>query len=817
MRKHALLLTNTFLFLAFAPPLHAADADPIALIDKTWVLVASALVFMMQIGFLFLEGGLVRSKNSINVAQKNLVDLVVSVALFGIIGYMFMFGADLFGFIGMDGNLMLFSGDSEAALSFLIFQAMFCGTAATIVSGAVAERLTFSAYLVLVAVIAALVYPIFGHWAWGKLLFPGNTAWLADLGFIDFAGSTVVHSIGAWSGLAAVVIMGPRIGRFLEDGTVGRIASHNTVLASAGTLILFIGWFGFNGGSALTMDAPVGHIILNTLAAGVFGGLSGTFLSRMKEGIWRPEGLINGVLGGLVAVTAGCMVLTTQGALLVGLVGGMVAVSGVWLLLKLKIDDPVGAIPVHGFAGVFGTIALALLAPEQHLAAGSRFAQIGVQMLGAGAAFVWAFGGVWIVLKLLSSVMPLRVTAEQELAGLNTAEHGETLGTGRLQELLMELAVGDADLSARLEVDRGDEAGELADLFNRLMARLEQDNIRRRFLDDQNRDADTVRRNADARRQESEQEIIAKIAEVIAAVQDKRLNNRVDLGAQMGTLKSIGDGVNGLLDTLSGLIRSIGSSVDDLSGAAEQQATGSRQLAVSANQQHQQMASLRQSLGGFQADSNSISTATQGATTAVGEAVAASRSSQDAAAVAVDAVNRMEVTAAEALKIIDHINEIAFQTNILAINAAIEASSAGKAGQSFGVIATEVRGLASQVGSLADEAGKLLNSSMETVQESVKAISKASTTLDGVSERAERGMRSVAEIAETAKRQSAQCNDLMDAIDRIGKSIDETAVMAEKTHSVANGLAETTDGLRREVAGYDIEPQQPASLTRKSA
>ena len=376
---------------------------------------------------------MVRSRNSINVAQKNIADFVLSTVFFGMFGFMIMFGESWGGLFGLDWSLFSFNKVEDWTFTFFVFQVVFCGTAATILSGAVAERMQFIGYLYVTIFISAIVYPVFGHWAWGNLLIEGNTAWLADKGFIDFAGSTVVHSTGGWVALAAAIVIGPRMGKFDKNGKPQRIIGHSPVLSAVGVIILWIGWIGFNGGSTTAGNSGFAHIISNTLIAGAFGGLSNILVGYWIDNNFRPDRSMIGVLAGLVGITAGCDVLDTWDSVIVGLTSGMVAFAVTELLEHtFKIDDAVGSFPVHGAAGAWGTIILAFLMDEESLVAGSRMDQILVQLQGVVVCCLWAFSTSYLFFKFIDGVTKggIRVSREDELQGLNEAEHGTTLGTG---------------------------------------------------------------------------------------------------------------------------------------------------------------------------------------------------------------------------------------------------------------------------------------------------------------------------------------------------------------------------------------------------
>jgi len=364
--------------------------------DKLWVLLCTGLVFLMQGGFMCLESGLTRSKNSINVAVKNLADFGISVFLFWAFGYGIMFGASQVSWFG--GDNFFFSADTQGDMTvFFLFQAMFCGTATTIISGAIAERLKFLAYTVIVIFVSGLIYPLYGHWAWN------NDGWLKQLGFIDFAGSTVVHGIGAWVGLATLMIIGSRQGRFSDKGKVNKIQGSNLPFAVLGALLLWLGWLGFNGGSTLAFNVQVPKIILNTVLAGVGGMIIAMIFSQITYKRVEVEELINGSISGLVAITAGCQLIPNPLAIIVGITGAGMAKLVSQTLLKNKIDDAVDAVAVHGGAGLWGTISVALFGDLTLInTSTNRLELLLIQLLGVAVAIIWAFGITWLILKPLN-------------------------------------------------------------------------------------------------------------------------------------------------------------------------------------------------------------------------------------------------------------------------------------------------------------------------------------------------------------------------------------------------------------------------------
>ena len=435
--------------------------------DELWVLICSGLVFLMQAGFMCLESGLTRSKNSINVAVKNLADFGVSVTLFWAFGYGLMFGISQIGWIGSD-NFFLSGDNTPKVMVFFLYQAMFCGTATTIISGAVAERLKFLGYFIVITLVSGIIYPLYGHWAWN------TNGWLRQIGFVDFAGSTVVHSVGAWVSLATLFIIGSRQGRFTETGEVNKIQGSNLPFAVLGTLLLWFGWLGFNGGSTFAWDDRIPGIILNTVLSGVGGMVMAMALSQIKTGRIEVEELINGSIGGLVAITACCNIIPQSLAIIVGATGAAFTHLVSWTLRKYRIDDAVDAIAVHGGAGVWGTISVALFGQLEVLDNGlNRGSQLLVQLLGIAIAFSWAFIITWLILKGINRVLVLRVSPEEEEIGLNMSEHFAKTDTYDLFQV-MDLQARTNDLTLRVPVEHFTEVGHIATRYNQVMDALEE-------------------------------------------------------------------------------------------------------------------------------------------------------------------------------------------------------------------------------------------------------------------------------------------------------------------------------------------------------
>ena len=456
-------------------------------IDLLWMLICAILVFMMQAGFMCLESGIIRNKNNINVALKNVSDFGISIVCYWMVGYGFMFGASKSGFIGFDDFFFDPTGTitSGPAMTFFIFQSMFCATAASIISGSVAERLKFNSYLVITAFVGTILYPVVGHWAWASSddMFGGDgtTGWLYNLGFIDFAGSTIVHSTGGWIGLAIILIIGPRSGRFI-DGKVRKFTPSNLPLSVLGVLLLAFGWHGFNGGSNLILDEAVPGILLNTFLAAA-AGIVACLLFWGAQNTTAPAGdLLNGLLAGLVAVTASANWVTPLGAVIIGAGGGLVAIYATRLLERLELDDPVGAIPVHLAGGIFGTLVLPFFAAEEYLignqnltdyTGNSRVNQFIAQLIGIISVGLYAFFGSYILLNVINIYSPLRVSQEAEDIGLNIAEHDS--GSDQIDLLnIMQYQKDTGDLSVRGPEDLFTEAGQIGYHYNVLMGSLEE-------------------------------------------------------------------------------------------------------------------------------------------------------------------------------------------------------------------------------------------------------------------------------------------------------------------------------------------------------
>ncbi len=406
-------------------------------LNVVWTLVAAILVFTMQAGFALVETGFTRAKNAANIMMKNLMDFAAGSIAFYILGAALMFGASTAsGWFGWGGFGMpsLAGGEGIWDWTFFFFQTMFCATAATIVSGAVAERIEFKSYLIYSVLISAVVYPVSGHWMWGSLFGSDSQGWIEALGFHDFAGSTVVHSVGGWVALAGALVLGPRIGKYGPDGKPRPIPGHNLVVGTLGVFLLWIGWFGFNPGSYTAGIGSIGRVAMTTNLAACAATVTALITAWITMGKPDLTMALNGSLAGLVAITAPCDLVTCNAALVIGAVAGVLVVLSVFFFDKIHIDDPVGAISVHCVNGVWGTLAVGLFAAPTACGYGNDLVGLfygggleflGIQAIGVGMTAVWTFGCGYILFRTLKKLGILRVSAKTELRGLDTTEHGE--------------------------------------------------------------------------------------------------------------------------------------------------------------------------------------------------------------------------------------------------------------------------------------------------------------------------------------------------------------------------------------------------------
>ena len=665
-------------------------------LDIIWILTAAALVMLMQAGFTALESGVTRSKNSINVAMKNITDFILSILIFFYVGYAVMFGDTVGGFLGSSGFAL--SGlDQPTDFAGFVFQATFAGTAATIVSGAVAERMRFFSYAFVSLVIVAVIYPVSGHWIWAA------GGWLSEMQMVDFAGSTVVHSLGGWVGLAGALILGPRVGRFDEKGKPNKIHGHNLVMAVVGVIILWFGWFGFNGGSTLTGDASVAKIIANTILAAAAGGI-GCFVASavMHKGEIQIEKMLNGIVGGLVGITAGCAVVNPSGAVLIGLSAGIVVFfSEEFILYVLKIDDPVNVISAHGVAGAWGTLMLAFAAPESALPAGDRWAQFGVQLTGVVAVFVWGFVTGLILFSIIRTTGKLRVTEEAERMGLNVHEHGASSGLIQTMTAMENIiqAYNDnsaqGDLTRRVEVEIGSESGDVALLFNQLMQSFH----------------DTI------------VEIKKGSAEIDRSI--------AFLKESSGEMEKDSLEQKEAIDTITSAIHQMAQSINEVARNTSHTADCSRDAVEHA----------------------------EGGRAVVSDTIAAINRLSERIQNADVIITDLEQNSEAIVQILDTIKGISDQTNLLALNAAIEAARAGESGRGFAVVAGEVRELSARTQEATDEINKLVDLLRSSARQASQAMSESrqeSSHVESISQEADKRLHEILEIVTNIQNMSFQ-------------------------------------------------------------
>lgn len=710
-------------------------------LNLVWISICTALVLFMQAGFTLLETGLTRAKNTINVALKNICDLAISALVFALLGYGLMFGSSSGGFFGTSAFLMDRLTD-PMELAVFAFQLVFAGTAATIVSGAVAERMHFNGYLVLTAIMVAVIYPVAGHWIWN------SDGWLAQRGFIDFAGSTVVHSVGGWVALAAAICLGARRGRFDSNGLAVNIPGHSLVMATAGVFILWFGWIGFNAGSTLEASSAIPGIIVNTVLAASAGSVTCMVISTVHKGCVQPEKVLNGVIAGLVGITAGCAVVEPAGALFIGLSSGIVVFYSEELLLALRIDDPVGAVAAHGFAGVWGTLALAFAAPVSHLNAGSGMAQFGVQLAGVSAVTLWSLICGFLLCLLLKSMNILRVDPNDEDKGLNVSEHGaktvwlETLST-------MNDIIQTGDLSKRAPEEIGTEAGETAQMFNRLLEAFQS-----------------------SLRELSHASLKLKGDAIVLTNNAQNVSESSTLGmANSESLKQ------SILE-IAAAIREIAKRADETASAATQ---------VSSN------------VGESEADLSK----------ALGEIEQLARKVEEVASV----VQHFDHHAESITLAVEAIQSIGERTNLLALNAAIEAARAGEHGKGFAVVAQEVRDLSSQAqvsaGEIAKVVGRLqhdasrassaMRENLNLARESARRAGDTRQSLGEITEAVDVINHMNAEVAIAIQQQRQATNDASDDVEALSSLVrglnthaDEAGKSSQDVSELAARLASLT-------------------------
>ncbi|WP_432201269.1 methyl-accepting chemotaxis protein [Erythrobacter sp. W53] len=737
-----------------------------------WLAIAATLVAGMQVGFLFLEAGFVRSKNSINVALKNIADFALAVIAFCFVGAAIMFASDTNGIVGFDWSLAGYDDDGSVVL-FLLLQAFFCGTAATIVSGAIAERMHFSAYVILTLPLTALLYPIIGHWAWASSL-PGGAGqgWLEARGFIDFAGSSVVHATGGAAALAILLIIGPRTHRFSDEEENSAVHGHSPVLAGGGALMLLVGWLGFNSGGLVPGSDEFSRALANTIFAGTAGCLAACVVGRQVEGYYRSDRMINGMLIGLVAITASAPFAKAGGALLLGFAaGGLSIFFANWMEQRLKIDDAVYAVTVHGFGGILGTLAVPfVLRPE--VLTRTPVSQFGVQLLGVTAITLSVFAIMFALAAVMNSRGKLRISSEMEARGLNIVEHGALMGSAALVETLQKISQGEADISKRVDFDPFEDGSEVAEAVNVFLDRVETAERKAREQIERNQQQLSQMAVRERKRADETGEILREFQSDFAALVG-------ELKAQAGELAEGSTNLASRTDESGELVTHVHEQANEAVSMSEQMSEGASLLAQTLDLVSEKIAQANE---------------------ATSHAENASRQGADIAATLEDSTRAIG-------RLVALIKAISDKTSVLALNARIEAARAGEAGLGFSVVSEEVGALARQADEASGEIGGIIGSLVELIGSSIaqfRAIDGNMANVRALSESVEQSALAQRETSQTLStlidgaRQQALGNGA--AVAQVSANFNETGATIGMIDNSSKRLESLAQRIDREVA-----------------
>nr|WP_320051272.1 ammonium transporter [uncultured Desulfuromonas sp.] len=687
-----------------------------------WVMICAALVFFMQAGFMCLEAGLAAAKHSINVAIKNLADFVLAAILFWMVGFGLMFGHSHEGWFGWSDFFM--HVDNHWELAFFVFQSVFVGTAATIDSGAIAGRAKFLTYLIISAIISAVIYPVFGHWAWGGLFYD-QAGWLELRGFKDFAGSTVVHSVGGWMALVGVIVVGPRIGKYDENGKARKLAPHSMTMAVLGAFILFFGWFGFNCGSTLEASSDIAPVAINTVLAACFSCVSASVISWMFSPLKRPEVemVTNGLLAGLVAITAGCAFVDTSGAMWIGLIAGVIVYVAAEFIEKVaRFDDVVGAIAVHGICGAWGTLAVGFFILPEFLGDLTRWDQIEIQLIGIVACFVWTFGVGFIVVKTIDiTTGGMRVSREDEIMGLNVAEHGFRMSHLDAIEA-MHYITQTGDLTKRVDVEIGTEMGEVAITFNGMLD---------------------------------------KIGEVIQVTQNIAQGDLTRTVEPKSDKDILGHSVHSMVESLRSFVNRVESVSTTLGSSMNELTESSRDLNLSNQDLSRSIQDVVDNVSqAMELTTHMDEKATQGAKSI-------SKTTTDLEAICqflkqlTKDIMMLGSGSEQISEFSSRIQKIAFQTNLLSLNASIEAARAGIHGKGFAVVADEVKVLSDSSGRAAYEITQLVEMIKRCTEEAMTGATQSEQANTELSE------HTIGELNQSFGNISSAVSDMVSMMDKI--------------------------------------------------